>query len=253
MLSKKLIDSHMRTTIESIVDDAIANKPNNCRNIRIITKDEYVGSSNPFMPLGHYTKNTYARYQTDDGEKDIKIRKGGDWIYGSPANHILQEMGEYHPFSTEDYFSNQGFYESDLDSGMIDKPIKGILSPKWELKRVCEKIIENNINNVQITLWFDEDELTVERFDSVDYRHNWDDFKLKQYYCAKITIVYNDKAYTTRGGFYSEYFSWMNKCVNALEKHNISYTADITDDDYVKWFRFYNWNDMEFEDPRFNL
>ena len=252
MLPKSLIGSHMRKKVENIVEQAIINKPNDCEDIRIIEKRVYVDKG--FMLGGYYETNTFARYKTEDGTKDVEIDKCGDWKYSASANHILQEMNEYHPFSTEEYFKNQGFYESDLDSGLIDKPINNITSPLWEVKKICEYIIKNHTDDdIELILWFDENELNVDRFDSVDYRHNWSDSKVKSYYCAKITIKYGNKTHTTKGGFYSEYISWINRFANALKNHNIKYTVDITDDDYKRLCKMHNWNDGEFEDSRFVL
>lgn len=247
MLPQSLISDYSKTKIERVIKKAIENKPTKCSNIRIIDKTVYN------LEKRMYERNIFARYNTKQGQNDLQIEKVGDWATTDPANYILYQMGEYHPFSTKNFTDIQSCYESHLDSGLINEPIKGITSPRWKIQEVCEEIIEKSIDNVTFTLFFDKNELKANRFDSTDYRHYWDDVKIKQYYCSKIMIEYGGKIHITRGGFYSQYISWINKCVNALKKHNLNSTVKITDKDYEKWCKFHNWNDMEFEDSRFKL
>lgn len=238
----------MERKINLIVNNAIKSKPNNATNIRIITKKVYNEKER------WYEHNIFARYDTPNGQTEVEIEKCGDWMDTEPSNYILACLGEYHPFSRDNYDTIKGHYESFLDSGMIENPIQSITSTKWQIKSFCEEIIKNQASSVEMTLWFDEKEINTPNHRLVcDKRHTWSEFKQKQYFCAKITIKYDNKVHTTDGGFYSEYISLINKCGNAFEKHNIDYTVNITDKEYEKWCRFHNWNDLEFDDPRFNL
>ena len=248
------IRTHSRKVIENLVQKAVDNKPQGCTDIRIIDKQEYVSSSNPlFIGGGSYVTNTYARYTTNQGQTDIQIDNCGSWMYNEPANYILAVMGEYHPFSKENARQNQERYESELDSGQIDRPIRGLISPKWEVKTICEEIIANNINNIKLTLWFDENNLNKEQFDTTSHWYYSDDMKIKQYFCARITIKYGNKSHTTQGDSCFKYISWINRFCNALANHNLNYEVSIEDDDYKKWCQSHCWNDLEFDDPRFNL